>query len=74
MCSIHIYTTIILGKGFMPRSWQTIGGTDDIPFLPEASIGLRAIVVACVRPSVRHEVCPRDNASPVQARITKFGP
>ena len=36
------------------------------------------IVVACVRPSVRqsvrHQVCPRDNSSPVQARITKFGP
>ena len=23
---------------------------------------------------VRHQVCPRDNSSPVQARITKFGP
>ena len=36
------------------------------------------IVVALVRPSVRlsvrHQVCPRDNSSPVQARITKFGP
>ena len=36
------------------------------------------IVVACVRPSVRqsvrHQVCPCDNSSPVQARITKFGP
>ena len=36
------------------------------------------IVVACVcpsvSPSVRHQVCPRDNPSPVQARITKFGP
>ena len=32
------------------------------------------IVVAPVRPSVRHKVCPRDNSSPVQARITKFGP
>ena len=27
-----------------------------------------------VRPSVRHQVCPRDNSSPVQAMITKFGP
>ena len=27
-----------------------------------------------VRQSVRHQVCPRDNSSPVQARITKFGP
>ena len=25
------------------------------------------------RPSVRHQVCPCDNSSPVQARITKFG-
>ena len=24
--------------------------------------------------SDRHQVCPRDNSSPVQARITKFGP
>ena len=32
------------------------------------------IVVACVRPSVRHQVCPRDNSSPVQAWLTKFGP
>ena len=32
------------------------------------------IVVAPVRPSVRHQVCPRDNSSPVQARITKFAP
>ena len=36
------------------------------------------IVVACVRrsvrQSVRHQVCPRDNSSPVQAKITKFGP
>ena len=32
------------------------------------------IVVACVRPSVRHQVCPRDNSSPVEARITKFRP
>ena len=28
----------------------------------------------CPCPSVRHQVCPRDNSSPVQARITKFGP
>ena len=27
-----------------------------------------------VRPSVRHQVCPRDNSSPVQATITKFRP
>ena len=32
------------------------------------------IVVALVRPSVRYQVCPHDNSSPVQARITKFGP
>ena len=32
------------------------------------------IVVAPVRPSVRHQVCQRDNSSPVQARITKFRP
>ena len=38
-------------------------------FLPEAYGYCR-----CPRPSVRHQVCPRDNSSPVQARITKFGP
>ena len=52
-------------------------------FLPEASIGLRVLplpasvrpsVRQSVRPSVRHQVFPRDNSSPVQARITKFGP
>ena len=32
------------------------------------------IVVAYVRPSVHHQVCPRDNSSPIQARITKCGP
>ena len=32
------------------------------------------IVIAPVRPSVRHQVCPRDNSSLVQARITKLGP
>ena len=32
------------------------------------------IVVACVCPSIRHQVCQRDNSSPVQARPTKFGP
>ena len=28
----------------------------------------------CLRPSVRHQLCPCDNSSLVQARITKFGP
>ena len=32
------------------------------------------IVIACVHLSVRHQVCPRDNSTPVQARHTKFGP
>ena len=32
------------------------------------------IVVAPVPPSIRHQVCPRDNSSPVQAKITKVGP
>ena len=33
-----------------------------------------ACVCPSVSPSVCHQVCPRDNSSPVQARITKFGP
>ena len=47
-------------------------------FSPEASIGpwvlLPASVRPSIRPSVRHQVCPHDNSSPVQARIPKFGP
>ena len=48
-------------------------------FLPEASIdlwvlSLPASVRLSVSPSVCHQVCPRDNSSPVQARITKVGP
>ena len=57
--------------------------TTCIVFLPEASIGLQVLslpasvcpfVRQSVRYSVRHQVCPRDNSSPVQARITKFRP
>ena len=45
-------------------------------FLPEASFGLRVLslpvsVCVCVYQSL---ACPDDNSSPVQARITKFGP
>ena len=48
-----------------------------LPFLlPEASFGLRVLslpvsVCDCVYQSL---ACPHDNSSPVQARITKFGP
>ena len=50
-------------------------------FLPEASFGLRVLSLpasVCVCVSVclsvcQSRVCPRDNSSPVQARITKFG-
>ena len=43
-------------------------------FLPKASFGLRVLslhVSVCVHQSL---ACPHDNSSPVQARITKFGP
>ena len=47
-------------------------------FLPEASFGLRVLLspasvgqCVCVYQSW---ACPHDNSSPVQARITKFGP
>ena len=48
-------------------------------FLPKASIGLRVLslpasVCPSISPSVCHQVCPRDNSSPIQARITKFVP
>ena len=45
-----------------------------IQFLPEASFGLRVLSLpesVCVYQSL---ACPHDNSSPVQARITKFGP
>ena len=48
-------------------------------FLPEASFGLRVLllpasVCVCVCLCVcQSRVCPRDNSSPVQGRITKFG-
>ena len=35
---------------------------------------LRLPVRPSVRQSIRHQVCPRDNSSLIQARITKFGP
>ena len=35
---------------------------------------ISGIVVACVSPSVHHQDCTRNNSSPVQAKITKFGP
>ena len=48
------------------------------PFLPEASFGLRVLsspasvgLCVCVYQS---RACPHDNSSPIQARITKFGP
>ena len=43
-------------------------------FLPEASFGLRVLSLpesVCVYQSL---ACPHDHSSPVQARITKFGP
>ena len=52
----------------------------DNPFLPDASFGLRVLslpasVCVCVCPSVRQSRAgPRDNSSPVSARITKFEP
>ena len=47
-----------------------------IVFLPEASFGFRVLsspasVCPCVYQS---RACPHDNSSPIQARITKFGP
>ena len=64
---------------FMTRYIPKLQPLGKCRFLPEASIGLRVLslpasVRPSVSPSVRHQVCPRDNSSPVQARITKFGP
>ena len=41
---------------------------------PVLAIGYCRCLRLSVRPSVRHQVCPRDNSSPVQATVTKFGP
>ena len=52
----------------------------DQQFLPEASFGLRVLsspasVGLCARVCVyQSRACPHDNSSPIQARITKFGP
>ena len=63
--------------------WNTSYNLCFWQFLPEASFGLWVLslpasvcapVCASVSPSVRHQVCSCDNSSPVQARITKFGP
>ena len=53
---------------------QLVWGSGASRFLPEASFGLRVSsspASVCVHQSL---ACPRDNSSPVQARITKFGP
>ena len=45
------------------------------PTYTRGQYGLKGIVVACVRPSVRPSPSfPCENSSPVQARIAKFGP
>ena len=62
---VTYYTsTLLLSRGSTPLYGVVTRGQ----FWPPG------ILVAPVRPSVRHQVCPRDNSSPVQARITKFGP
>ena len=68
-----------LKKYFYPFYAELIQGNMNIRFLPEASFSLGVLllplsVCLSVRPSVHQQVCPRDNSSPVQARITKFGP
>ena len=61
---LHLLVTLVI---FMKLS-----------FLPEASFGLRVLsspasvgLCVCVYQS---RACPHDNSSPIQARITKFGP
>ena len=60
-------------KFFCASKWE-------FEFLPEASFGLRVLsspasVGLCVRVCVyQSRACPDDNSSPIQARITKFGP
>ena len=69
--SIHICRKYLM-NGEIARLWTKCS----ILFLPEASFGLRVLslpvsVCVCVYQSL---ACPDDNSSPVQARITKFGP
>ena len=48
------------------------------PFLPEACFGLRVLSLPAPVPvslyPCQPRASPRDNLSPVQARITEFGP
>ena len=69
-------------RGWLPllQSSRSLGSFSHHQFLPEASYGLRvlsssAFVGLCVRVCVyQSRVCPRDNSSLIQARITTFGP
>ena len=50
--------------------WKTVGFYQR----PVLASGYCRCLRLSVRQSVRHQVCPRDYSSPIQARITKFGP
>ena len=74
--SFDIYFDLRPNKGLSTQLWGWWFETQSRPLWRHGNVP--GIVVASARPSVsrsvRHQVCPRDNSSPVQARITKFGP
>ena len=61
-----------LNENFLFFSWQAVN------IFTRGQSWPTGIVVACVcpsvRPSVRHQVCPRNNSLPVEASFTKFWP
>ena len=67
----YIYTYIYI---FLGRGQEITGKTLFFLIFTWGQFWPPGIVVAPVRPSVHHQVCPCDNSSPVQAKITKFGP
>ena len=78
--SHHVWANVIIQLAllFLSDNLQNIAYHLEVKLLfTRGQYWPSGIVVACVRPSVspsvRPQVCPRDNSSPVQARITKFG-
>ena len=73
-----------LGPTFALSQWYflslPLARSINIDFYPRPVLAYGYCPCLClsVRPSVsscvRHQVCPHDNSSPVQARTTKFGP
>ena len=69
----HFYVNSGMAMPYALPSWDTCMFITRGQFWPSGIVV--ACVCLCVCPSVRQSrACPRDNSSPVQARITKLGP